>query len=305
MIIVLVRPGKSTSSGAFFFNEQYFVNWEGKPCRMQWLPCEILRPYVKNYTLIIIDSDLEEEVFYPSGYVDLVMNVSDGYAATLINGRKRKLPGVEILGHLTTWSRLSVTKGTSVLIARIYPHASSLFFINSMSELTNYATDAHGIFSKEIHAFYSRLLDRPTIQQKISVLEEFLISKLIRNEKLHQKTGLIAQVCSHIFQMGEAYSSKALSAGYGLSERYLEKLFVDHVGITPSAFFSVHRFNKSLGQILSSDRSLTSIAYECGYFDQSHFIREFRKYTGITPFEARAALLKNGEEFQQTVNIGF
>ncbi|NML20006.1 helix-turn-helix transcriptional regulator [Pseudoflavitalea sp. G-6-1-2] len=272
---------------------------------MQWLPSEILRPYVKNYTLITIDVDLEDEVFYPSGYVDFVMNVSDGNATTLIDGRKRKLPGVEVLGHLTTWSRLSVSKGTSVLIARIYPHASSLFFISSMSELTNYATDAHGIFSKEINEFYGRLQDQSTIEKKIAVLEEFLISKLIRNEKLHKKTTLIAQVCGDIFSMGEAYSSKAISAAYGLSERYLEKLFTDHVGITPSAFFSVHRFNKSLGQILTSDRSLTSIAYESGYFDQSHFIREFRKFTGITPFEARASLLKNGEEFQQTVNIGF
>ena len=272
---------------------------------MQFLPSEMLKPYVKNYTLITIDHDLDNEVFYPSGYVDLVMKVSDGHATTLINGRNRKLPGVEVLGHLTTSSRLSVTKGTSVLIARIYPHASSLFFISSMSELTNYATDAHGLFSREINDFYGRLMEAVSIEQKIVLLEEFLIRQLIKNEKLHKKAAMIEQVCGHIFSMGEAYSSKALAAGYGLSERYIEKLFTDLVGITPSAFFSVHRFNKSLGQILSSDRSLTSIAYDCGYYDQSHFIKEFRKYTGITPFEARASLITNGEEFQQTVNIGF
>src|SRR5689334_17880026 len=126
---------------------------------MQFAPSDILRPFVKNYTLISIDKDLTDEVFYPSGYIDLVINVSEGNAVTFIDGRRRKLPGVEVLGHLTLPSRLTVTKGTSVLIARIYPFASSLFFTDSMSEFTNYATDAYGIFSREVNDFYYSLME--------------------------------------------------------------------------------------------------------------------------------------------------
>jgi AraC-like DNA-binding protein len=272
---------------------------------MQFSPAEILKPYVKNYTLINIDSDLADEVFYPSGYVDLVMNVSAGSATTLIDGRRRKLPGVEVLGHLTMPSRLSVTKGTSVLIARIYPFASSLFFTDSMSEFTNYATDAYGIFSREINDVYYRMLETDSLEQQIAMLDRFLVGKLMQHEKHQKKSTLIGQICKQICLMGDKYDSKTLSSGYGLSERYMEKLFVDLVGITPRAYFSVYRFNKSLGLVLSSGRKLTSIAYDCGYYDQSHFIKEFTKFTGITPFEARTSLLTNGEEFQQVVNIGF
>lgn len=272
---------------------------------MQFSPSDILKPYVKNYTLITIDSDLTDEVFYPSGYVDLVINVSEGSATTFIDGRRRKLPGVEVLGHLTLPSRLTVTKGTSVLIARIYPYASSLFFTDSMSDLTNYATDAYGIFSREINDVYYRLMEAGSLEQKVAMLDRFLIEKLIKNEKQHRKSKIIGQVCQHICLMGDTYDSKTLSAGYGLSERYMEKLFMNLVGITPRAFFSVYRFNKSLDLVLSSGRKLTSIAYDCGYYDQSHFIKEFTKFTGITPFEARASLVTNGEEFQQVVNIGF
>ena len=272
---------------------------------MQFAPSEILKPYVKNYTLITIDEDLTDEVFYPSGYVDLVLNVSAGSATTFIDGRRRKLPGVEVLGHLTMPSRLTVTKGTSVLIARIYPFASSLFFMDSMSELTNYATDAYGIFSREINHVYYSLMEAGTLEQKAAALDRFLIGKLIKNEKQQRKSELIGQVCRHIYSIRDAYDSKTVSSRYGLSERYLEKLFVDMVGISPRAFFSVQRFNKSLDLVLSSGRKLTSIAYDCGYYDQSHFIKEFTKFTGITPFEARASLLTNGKEFQQVVNIGF
>jgi len=272
---------------------------------MQFSPSDILTPYVKNYTLISIDGDLTDEVFYPSGYVDLVMNVSEGNATTFIDGRRRKLPGVEVLGHLTLPSRLSVTKGTSVLIARIYPFASSLFFTDSMSEFTNYATDAYGIFSREINDVYHRIMETDSLEQKVAMLDRFLVGMLIKNEKHHKKSTVIGKVCKHICLMGDTYDSKTLASSYGLSPRYMEKLFVDLVGITPRTFFSVYRFNKSLALVLSSGRKLTSIAYDCGYYDQSHFIKEFTKFTGITPFDARASLLSNGEEFQQVVNIGF
>lgn len=272
---------------------------------MQFAPADILKPYVKNYTLISIDHELTDEVFYPSGYVDLVMNVSEGSAFTRIDGRSRKLPGVELLGHLTLPSRLSVTKGTAVLIARIYPYASSLFFTDSMSEFTNYATDAYSIFSREINEFYYRLMEADTLEQKIALLNGFLIGKLIKNEKQQKKTRLIGQVCNYVHAIGDTYNSKALSSQFGFSERYLEKLFVDRVGISPRTLFSVYRFNKSLGLVLSSQRKLTSIAYDLGYYDQSHFIKEFTRFTGITPLEARASLVPNSEEFQQVVNIGF
>jgi AraC-like DNA-binding protein len=272
---------------------------------MQFFPSEKLRPYVKSYTLITIDRDLTDEVFYPSGYVDLVINISEGSATTIIDGRSRKTPGVEVLGHLTLPSRLTVSRGTSVLIARIYPYASSLFFTDSMSELTNYATDAYGIFSGEVNDFYYSLMEADSLAQKVGALDRFLTRKLVKNEKLYRKSNVIQQVCGHIFSKGDVFDSKALSKSFGLSERYIEKLFVGMVGITPSAFFSVYRFNKSLEFVLSSNLKLTSIAYDCGYYDQAHFIKEFKKFTGITPFDARASLSTNGEEFQQAVNIGF
>ena len=272
---------------------------------MQFFPSGLLRPFVKSYTLVTIDRDLTDEVFYPSGYVDLVINVSEGSATTIIDGRARRTPGVELLGQLTLPSRLTVSKGTSVLIARIYPHACPLFFPNPMSEFTNFATDAYGIFSRAINDFYYSLMEAGSLTEKVNALDRWLADQLKQNEKRYKKTMLIGQICTHICNTDGAFDSTALTKSYGLSERYIQQLFLDHVGIAPSAFFSVHRFNKSLQLVLSSNLSLTSVAYDCGYYDQAHFIREFRKFTGITPFDARASLSANGEEFQQAVNIGF
>jgi len=74
-----------------------------------------------------------------------------------------------------------------------------------------------------------------------------------------------------------------VAARYGITSRYLQKIFLQYTGLTPKLYAKINRFQKSLVLVGRGDLSLTSIAYQSGYFDQSHFIREFRSFTGITP----------------------
>jgi AraC-like DNA-binding protein len=68
-----------------------------------------------------------------------------------------------------------------------------------------------------------------------------------------------------------------------MSPRYLQRLFLQYTGVTPKLYHKINRFQLSLKLVAKKDSSLTSIAYDCGYFDQSHFIREFKSFTGVTP----------------------
>ncbi|HEV7738536.1 MAG TPA: helix-turn-helix domain-containing protein, partial [Chlamydiales bacterium] len=69
----------------------------------------------------------------------------------------------------------------------------------------------------------------------------------------------------------------------GITSRYLQKLFFQYTGLSPKLYTKIHRFQNSLRLVTKKDTSLTSVAYDCGYFDQSHFIREFKSFTGLTP----------------------
>ena len=269
---------------------------------MSFTPSTILKPYVKEYFVVTIDKGVSNQVFFPSGYIDFAINISNGRVITIINGRAVDMPRVEVLGHLTSPTRLTVADGTSVLIARIYPFASSLFFPNPISHFTNHSIDLRDVVGNESDDFYDRLIQSPSIGEKVRVLDTFLIQKLMKNEKMHRKTGIIKQVCDDLSTDGEAFDIKELASRYGFSERYIQKLFIDIVGLAPRSLFSVQRFNKSLSQVLSSQTDLTSIAYDCGYYDQAHFIREFKKYTGITPSEARP-LLSTNESIQSVPSL--
>jgi len=256
---------------------------------MQFLPTDILRHYVKGYTVINIEQEFQHQVFYPSGYVDFAVNISNGTAITIINGRPIYMPKVEILGQLTVPTRLTVSKGMSVLIARIYPYANSLFFPNPISSFTNDSIDLQGILSHEADEFFDQLIHTNSIEQKVLVFDLFLIRQLKKNERMLKKSNFIAQLC-HDITTENNFDIQRLASSYGLSERYIQKLFENVVGIAPRTFFNTQRFNRSLELIRSSDLHLTSIAYDCGYYDQAHFIKEFKKFTGITPSEARPLL---------------
>jgi AraC-like DNA-binding protein len=131
------------------------------------------------------------------------------------------------------------------------------------------------------------LTQADSIEQKVGILDTFLVQQSGKREKVYKKIKMIEQICDRICVDGEAFHAKDLSDQYGFSERYIQRLFIENVGLTPRSFFKIHRFNKSLELVRSSDSSLTSIAYDCGYYDQAHFIKEFKKYTGMTPSEIR------------------
>lgn len=271
---------------------------------MYYQPCDILKPFVKNYSVVTVEKDIHNEIFYPSGYIDFVVKISDGNAATIISGKHRDTPEVELLGHLTVPTRLNAAKGTSVLIARLYPHACSIFFPNPIADFTNAATNLADVYSKEVRDCYEQIMCSDSIAQKINVLETFFIQKLKKHEKQFKKIQKLALICDFMFTMDERFDIKSLSAKSGVSERYIQKQFFEMIGLTPGTLYASYRFSKSLRHVLSSDLSLTSIAYECGYYDQAHFINEFKKFTGISPFQARSTLIINGDEFQKAVNIG-
>lgn len=248
----------------------------------QFLPSSILVPYVKYYWTLTTDAD-HRDVIYPSGHVELALNISDGKVTTILEGNPIKMPNVEVFGQLTAPAQIVATKGSTLLVARFHPHASALFFPNQASDFTNDSIDLNDVFRGEPVELYDRVMEQHSIEHKIDTLEKFLVRRLIRNDKNQDKLKLVEAICRHAMNEGEIFSVESLASRYGFSERYLQKLFLDFTGVSPKSFFTIQRFNRSLDLLKSTTLSLTAIAHECGYYDQAHFIREFKAFAGITP----------------------
>jgi AraC-like DNA-binding protein len=260
-------------------------------------PSDILKPYIKYYWLCDAEDDVAMEIMYPPGTIELCIDLSLGNTVRSFGSRSVRMPCLEVLGHFTNPTRATIQKGTTVLVVRFYPHASSLFLRNQVSDFTNDSIDLYDVLRNEATELYDRLMEQDSLEQKIQVVNTFLIKRLMSNEKKLKSIELVEHICKHIFHNSESLNVEKLSKNYGFSERYIQRLFLERVGLTPKKLFTVQRFNKSLNLILSSNDSLTSIAYECGYYDQAHFIKEFKSFTGVTPSSANILIGENGPAF--------
>lgn len=250
-------------------------------------PSAPLQPFVQAYMVFSADRDLTDEVFYPSCYIDVAVNISPGAAVTVIGNRAIVMPKVELLGQLTVPTRLSVKAGTVVLIARLYPFAATLFFRNSLLDFTNQSLDIDDILGNESQLLFEEMMTAGPLEQQLAVFDAFLMRRMLASKVRPEKVNLLRHLCNQLSLNEDQLSIRVLAAQTGLSERYLQKLFNDSIGLPPKTYFQIQRFNQSLSLVRQKEVSLTSIAHHCGYFDQAHFIKEFRRFTGITPFEAR------------------
>jgi len=248
-------------------------------------PSDILKPYVKYYWVCPTDEDVSREIMYPTGYPEFCIDISGGNTVRHFGSRSAKMPSLEVLGHLTQPTTATVAKGTTVLVTRFYPYAMPLFFPDQASNFTNDSIDLYDILSSESTEFYNLIMEQSSIEEKVKVLETFLVQRLIKSNKKRDQFKLMEGLCYHIYK-ADTFKIENLASWCGFSERYIQKLFLDWVGLTPKSLHSVLRFNKGLELIQSSGCSLTSIAHECGYYDQAHFIKEFKSYAGITPSQA-------------------
>jgi AraC-like DNA-binding protein len=117
--------------------------------------------------------------------------------------------------------------------------------------------------------------------EKSGIVQQFLVQKLRRSKKNNQ---LIDYLVQHIRLLPESTSIRELERFTGYSARYLELLFRDHLGITPKTLISICRFQKFYKLV----NEFKMPGLEKGniydfYYDQAHFIKEFKRYTGLTP----------------------
>lgn len=146
-----------------------------------------------------------------------------------------------------------------------------------------------------------QLLAARTPQRKFTILERTLLSRLNASpEPAHPAVSFAVENFRHRPQR----PISAVTDQIGFSDRHFIQLFSQHVGLTPKLFCRVQRFQQVLCNIFSTAGANSvidwpQIALTCGYFDQSHFIHDFRAFSGINP----TTYVANKTQFQNHVAL--
>lgn len=155
-----------------------------------------------------------------------------------------------------------------------YPHCVKALFGVDGFETVDAVIDLHNFFPR---AIIEQIISAKEMQTRVSILENFLLKRLSAVKTVDLRVLDFLQR-SHHTHYGR------LLREYGISERQFERNFLQSVGFTPSFYKRVVRFENAFVKLQQNDyTSLSNLAYELGYADQSHMNRDFKQLSGTTP----------------------
>lgn len=247
-------------------------------------PSRVLSPFVKQYWGL--DDCLkpgEEHVqrIVPNGLMDLTFYLGD--KPQLINHSQQSLENAVLAGHSKRPHDLIVTGNMQLFAVSFNPLGASAFFDLPMNELFECIVPLRFILKEKIDRLEDELSGTTDFTGKVGVVEDFLLKQLAekggcwRQKRMQESIALINESIGMV-------DVDALAASACLSRKQYERNFQEMVGASPKQFMRIVRFQYAIHyKSRYPQASLTGVACECGFFDQSHMISEFRDFSGLTP----------------------
>jgi AraC-like DNA-binding protein len=242
-------------------------------------PSKALARFVKcYYYLENTDSKMMTDTFFADGCVEAVFSIGwDFY-----KGNDRE-DWAKVIGQILKPRSLKVVGRGQSFGIWFYPHTFPRFAKVQMFELNDRVVSWDALFPGSFSDFVGDCLSEKQLDKLVDGVDNFLIKKMsMHNEQSVDK--LTEAAVRYLYQNKSESDLNRLALMLNVSQRYLQKAFATRVGFSQKMFIRMLRFQQVLQQMRQPEVSdLTTIAYECDYYDQSHFVREFKSFTGIPP----------------------
>lgn len=252
-----------------------------------------LQDYVRYYWALESSGRPDEQVHF--------VTIADGSPGIIFQQSERasfqggkQLPPVFMYGQSTEHTRIISPSTFSSIGVYFHSHALKSIFGMDSKELTDKCLDLDLFLNGK--QLVERLESASSVEAKANVLSECLWEQICHND--HALQSATRYALQRIIQSQGGISMKDLRFELQVSERTLERRFQEGIGLSPMLFARICRFQASLNQLRSqSYDKLSDIAFEQEYADQSHFIRNFKEFTGLTPFQFRKSIQETVENF--------
>jgi AraC-like DNA-binding protein len=168
----------------------------------------------------------------------------------------------------------------AVLLATFTPVGAAAFLRPSLEEFSGTTTDLAGVLGRpgELARLHEQLAEAQNHGRRLELLEDFLLARV----RVSAPDPLVAAAVTWFEQGTGAKRIDDLTRYIGLSQSALERRFRKVVGLSPKKFASLVRLRHAV-RLRTTGADLTAVAHGAGYFDQSHFINDFRRATGSAP----------------------
>jgi AraC-like DNA-binding protein len=245
---------------------------------------EILKNDVECFR--IAEHSAEEELAInvsANGVPGIVFQQNNGLSAleniTTHSGRIAFPPPLFLYGAGIEPGVMHYKRGSSSTIQVIFkPHAVKTLLGINASRLSDGWVDLHEFSAEDLQV---QLIEARNEQERLTLLTNFLLAGF---KQAHTRDTLVEESLRFIHKNIRFITVQCLLEYLHISERQFERRFTQAVGLSPQLYIRVKRFNEAIRLIKTRQfERLTDVAYALNFYDQSHFIRDIKAFSGITP----------------------
>lgn len=261
-----------------------------------------LEPWIESIWIFESDAGVPQassRVIAPNGRAKLILSYRNSlhveHARGFQAGREGGLHFIGLWDEAAVISSPAATSGTIGI--EFKPHGVARFAGFPLALAANRVEDCADVFGNLGRDLEERLRNLPRVQDKLRMLEDFLLSRLEANRF---SAPVLDFTVRAIVQSHGAVEIGHLEKQTGYSRRWLDKLFQEHLGLSPKTLAAICRFQKvyAAWALDPSPRVFRADLLDM-YYDQSHFSREFKRFTGSAPGRYAQADNEFGRLFYQ------
>ncbi|MFO0592035.1 MAG: AraC family transcriptional regulator [Polyangiaceae bacterium] len=225
-------------------------------------------------SIVVVDNEGGESTVLPSGNAVLGLQLC---------GRVRAGDGLLSVAGVTGIQkcarRYDYVGATRSVLVRFTPQGVACLGVPA-SELSNESVALDALLPG-VREVVERFQGAGTVAEGVAIVEDFLARRPFATDPLVERALRLLETGPD-----EDASMARIARALSMSERQFERRFLERVGSTPKRYASLRRFERAAA-LVGSGAPLGRIAQDAGYYDQSHFIREFRRFAGMTPGDLR------------------
>lgn len=230
-----------------------------------------------------------KERVLPNGGMELLINLHEDLIRSYDNhdpDRYETLSGSILAGTRSEYTIIDTACQSSILGVAFKPGGAFPFFGLPMSEVHGIDLSLDDLWGSHAVDLREQLLAAPTLEARFTIIERALLARASRSLERHPA---VEYTLRQLDMVPQSRSLAAITDEIGLSQRRFIQLFREEVGMPPKLYYRIRRFQEGLGRIASGgDLTWIDLALSCGYYDQAHFIHDFRAFSGINPSTYRA-----------------
>ena len=251
---------------------------------LSFYPGPPLNELVDHFWLIEGGQTPRLEKILPCGTSELVVNLKNNeihiHDADQPE-RYQRFSGAVFSGTYSRSFVCNALQHEAMMGVHFRPGGAFPFLGTEASELTNAHANLADLWGRSGLKLRERLCTAPTSQRLFQIMEDALRDRLHNHSSCERQM----KIALKMFAMGGTRASvRDVSQELGFSQRRFIQMFNSQVGLTPKVFCRIQRFQRArvLAEKLETPH-WAELAVACGYFDQSHLIKDFQEFAGSTP----------------------